>query len=205
MYNLKFFTDLTVKNDYLLIKLKRYLQIKNKSVFKKYKEIFIDPGVYELKKTKKDCYSWEKHVNVEKFLDLLPNNCYFSFDYPSDMNPALTDVFLKKSYENAVKYQNNEHFIISMQYRFKDFFSFCEEFEKYNDLNHDRIFALGNLCRILRLTPFLKNVILYTIKKITPQAHSYLRTLSSSDSIRLYQRFEIQKRRLFRQYKMDAR
>ena len=52
---MKFFTDKTVINDYLLIKIKDYLKLKDKS---RWQEIFVDPGVYELTKT--FYYSWEK-------------------------------------------------------------------------------------------------------------------------------------------------
>jgi len=53
---MKFFTDKTVDNPYLLIKIKDYLNLKDKS---KWKEIFIDPGVYELTKSNKFVYGVE--------------------------------------------------------------------------------------------------------------------------------------------------
>ena len=46
---MKFFTDHTVDNEFLLIKLKDYL--KGKHLKRDYKEVLIDPGVYELTKS----------------------------------------------------------------------------------------------------------------------------------------------------------
>ena len=47
---MKFFTDKTVVNDYLLVKIKDYLKMDN---FSRWKEVFIDPGVWELTKSNK--------------------------------------------------------------------------------------------------------------------------------------------------------
>ena len=63
---MKFFTDKTVKNDYLLIKIKDYIKMKE-STKKRWKEILIDPGVYDLTKDYK--FGWEGKINIPKFLD----------------------------------------------------------------------------------------------------------------------------------------
>ena len=90
---MKFFTDSSVVNEYLLIKLSDYKK-KAPEFFKEYKEVFIDPGVYEL--TKSTTYSWEKDTDILEFLNSLPENHYFSADYPSDMNLKYSGIFMDK-------------------------------------------------------------------------------------------------------------
>ena len=141
---LKFFTDKTVKNDYLLIQITDYLKLKD---FSKWKKILIDPKVYELKKSNE--YSWINKINILDFLNSLPKNHFFSLDYPCDMNLKYQDLFLKKSWNNALKYYNHSQYIITVQSKFKDFWNFVEWFDKYNSLQiKSEILGLGNLCRI---------------------------------------------------------
>lgn len=171
---MKFFTDKTIKNDYLLIKIQDYRKMKD---FSRWKEVFIDPGVYELAKL--DSYSWEDNINIKNFLNSIPKNHYFSADYPGDMldfrenidnhlRGILTDKFLTKSWDNAIRYCNHPQYIITVQSKFGDCQSFKHWFDKYNDLYLEygsEIMGLGNLCRIITLTKFMKKIIKYAFSK----------------------------------------
>lgn len=166
---MKFFTDKTVKNDYLLIKIGDYLKMPQGN----WKEIFIDPGVYEL--TKQSWYSWEKWVDIGLFLDGLPSHCYFSADYPCDMNEKYTIKFLDKSWTNAIKYCYHPRYIVTVQSRFKDYYSFTRWFDKYNKLNIESgIMGLGNICRIHHLDEYIKYALDYAFKNCNhPRIHIY--------------------------------
>jgi len=159
---MKFFTDKTVNNPYLLIKIKDYIRMKEKKPEKlsKYKEVFIDPGVYEL--TKNPCYSWEWDINVNDFLDSLPKNHYFSFDYPCDMNINFTDIFLRNSWSNAKLFCYHSQYITTIQYEFNNYFRFVYWFSKYNNLKiRSGIMGLGNMCRFPRLNNYIKHSLDY--------------------------------------------
>ena len=158
---MKFFTDNTVINDYLLIKIKDYLKLKD---FSKRKEIFIDPGVYELKKDYK--FSWEGKINIKTFLNSLPNNHYFSFDYPCNMNLQYQDLFLGKTWINAEKYHNHPQYIVTAQYQFKNYLSFVAWFNDYNDLEiKSGILGLGNMRRFRTLNNYLKHALDYAFSR----------------------------------------
>ena len=162
---MKFFTDKSVKNPYLLIKITDYIKLKNKNIdFSIWKEIFVDPCVYEL--TKSNEYSWlNTKTNPKQIIDFiqsLPFNHFFSLDYPCDMNIKYQDSFLTKSWNNALLYNNHPNYIITVQSKFNDFWSFVEWFNKYNNLNiKSNILGLGNLCRFRNLTEYLINVLDY--------------------------------------------
>ena len=113
---MKFFTDKTVVNDYLLIKIIDYVKLKS---FSRWKEIFVDPGVYDL--VKSDQFKWQGKINISLFLRFLPCNHYFSWDYPGDMNPQFQDKFLIWTYNNAINYRIifrwlNDSFISNKNY-----------------------------------------------------------------------------------------
>ena len=153
----KFFTDKSVINPYLLIQIKDYLKVKD---FSKWKEVFIDPSVYELVYSNK--FSFEGKINISDFLNSLPNNHYFSFDYPSDMNIKYQDLFIKKSWNNALKYHNHSQYITTVQSKLNDFWNFVEIFDKYNNLSlKSDILGIGNMCRYKYLNEYLENVIDY--------------------------------------------
>ena len=132
--------------------------------FNKWKEILVDPGVYDLKKS--DKYSIEDKIDIKEFLDSLPSNHYFTMDYPSDMNLKYTDLFLKKSWDNAIKYHTHKQYIITVQAKYKNFFSFMEWFDKYNELNiASGILGIGNMCRIHFYNDFMKHSLGYAFKR----------------------------------------
>jgi len=170
---IKFFTDKTVENDYLLIKIGDYLR--NGLNWTRWKEIFIDPGVYELKK--RPYYSWEKNINIKDFLNSLHENHYFSADYPCDMNPSFTDEFLRKSWENAIQYCGHPNYIVTVQSKFNDYYDFMQWFDKYNDLYiASGILGIGNLCRCInkKYDEFVKHVLAYAFRKCKhPRIHIY--------------------------------
>lgn len=157
MMGMKFFTDKTVVNDYLLVKIKDYIKMDD---FNQWKEVFIDPGVYDL--TKSDKFKWEGKINIRNFLNSLPENHYFSFDYPGDMNLQYQDLFLKKSWENALRYNTYTNYIVTAQYKFKDYWNFIEWFDRYNKLHvFSKILGLGNMCRFRSLNNYLKHALDY--------------------------------------------
>jgi len=162
---MKFFTDPQgIKCDFPLIKIQNYLRDppKNKE------EILIDPGVYELTPKIQERlgldgkYSWEEKINIRDFLDGLPSHCYFSADYPCDMNLDYTELFLKKSWDNAVKYCDHPQYLVVCQSVLANYDSFKEWFDKYNALEiKSGILGLGNICRIFFLTDYIKNSLNY--------------------------------------------
>lgn len=171
---MKFFTDKTVVNDYLLVKIVDYWKMKD---FSKWKEVFIDPGVWEL--TKRDEYSWrnlKRFPNqITDFLNSLPDNHYFSLDYPCDMNPKLQDYFLNRSWRNAEKYCSYPQYIVTVQSKFRNYFNFMECFDRYNALDiKSGILALGNMCRFRSLNQYLKHALSYAFYKCRhPRIHIY--------------------------------
>ena len=170
MEELKFFTDKTVVNDYLLDKIKDYWKMKD---FSQWKEVFIDPGVYDL--TKSDKFNWEGKINIPEFLDSLPENHYFSWDYPCDMNPKYTDLFLDKTFVNAQIYQDHPQYIVTTQYRFNDYWNFVGNFNCYNNFDiKSGILALGNMCRFRTLNQYLKHALDYAFSHTKhPRIHIY--------------------------------
>lgn len=172
---MKFFTDKTVVNDYLMVKYIDYLKMED---FSKWKEVFIDPGVWELTKTIE--YSWVYNMKghykiIEWFLDNLPDNHYFSWDYPCDMNLAYQDLFLEKSWYNAKYFHDHAQYIITVQSKFNNYWNFMEWFDKYNSLEiKSGILALGNMCRFRSLNQYLKHALSYAFYKCKhPRIHIY--------------------------------
>lgn len=167
---MKFFTDKTVVNDYLLIKIKDYLKMTD---FSKKKEVFIDPGVYELKK--RDRFSWEGTIDIDQFLDSLPDNHYFSWDYPCDMNEKYTILFLTKTWNRAVKYHTQPQYIVTVQYRHNNYWSFVKWFDLYNALPiQSGIIGLGNMCRFRTLTEYIKHALDHAFSRCNhPRIHIY--------------------------------
>lgn len=167
---MKFFTDRTVRNDFLLIKIGDYIKLKD---FSRWKEIFIDPGVYELTKQKQ--YSWEKWLNIWEFLNSLPKNHFFSTDYPCDMNPKYSKEYIDWTYERNHVYNGHPNFIVTVQSKFRDYFDFVKYFDIYNALHIESgILALGNMCRFRTLNHFLKHSLDYAFSHCNhPRLHIY--------------------------------
>lgn len=147
MFIFYFFTDIQTNiSQYNLLNIKYYNKIDN---FHK-KIYFIDPSVLELKN------NWEySHIKeLHKIASNRPKlNEFISIDYPPDMNLELSQLFIKKSILNNIKYKKNSHYICTIQYNFKDFSSFVYNYEYLNDKIDfsQKIIGFGNLCRILRL------------------------------------------------------
>lgn len=157
---LKFFTDKSVINDFLLVKIEDYIKMKS---FRRWSEVLIDPGVYHLKTSK--IYPWEGQIHIEEFMENLPKKHYFAFDYPCDMNIKYQDSFIIKSWLNAKKYAIYEHFIPVVQFGFSNFKEFKIMFDGYNKLDiASKIIGLGNMCRIHFLNDFMKNAIRYAFE-----------------------------------------
>ena len=153
-----FFANKRVIHDYLIIKITDYIKMKD---FNSYKVVFIEPNVNELKKSSE--YSWINKIDISIFLDSLPTNHYFSFDYPSDMNLKYTDLFLKKTWNNALKYCNHPNYITTIQFKPNNYLSFVEWFNKYNTLKiKSGILGLGNMCMIKYTTDFIIDALYYT-------------------------------------------
>jgi hypothetical protein len=142
-------------------------------IFDRWKEVFIDPGVYDL--IKSDKFKWEGSIDIEEFLDSLPDDHYFSWDYPCDMNLKYQDIFLQKTYDNAKKYCKFPQYIVTAQYKFNHYWNFVEWFNIYNELDiQSGILGLGNMCRFRSLNQYLKHTLDYAFKTTThPRMHIY--------------------------------
>lgn len=164
-----FFTDVqTTSSNYCLLNIKKYHLISqlNKKIY------FIDPSVLELKKSTE----FSKIELLHKIASQKPkSNEYITIDYPCDMNIKYTDLFIKKSINNNLKYKNNSHYICTIQFKFMNSNDFIYQFDYLKDkINfNDKIIGIGNTCRILRINkntiPFLsiiKEKLINEIKEI---------------------------------------
>lgn len=193
---IKFFTDKTVINDYLLVKIKDYFGMKD---FSRWDEILIDPHVYEL--TKSEFFSWEKETYKQTlefiigFLDSLPEDHYFSWDYPGDMTLQYQDLFITRTWENACHLCYHPNYIVTAQYKFNDYWNFKEWFNKYNDLNIESgIMGLGNMCRFRTLNQYLKHTLDYAFSHCRyKRIHIYGLCLKAiPHAVKLAKRFNIE-------------
>jgi len=156
MEGLKFFTDKTVINDYLLIKIVDYIKMKD---FSPWQEVYIDPGIWDLKKS--DSFKWEGTINIDDFLYSLPDNHYFSWDYPPGLNELYTELFIEKTWANANLYNNHSQYIVTVQSKFNNYISFKEQFDRFNTLYiASGIIAIG-MGRFKFLTEYLKHALDY--------------------------------------------
>lgn len=187
---MKFFTDKSVVNDYLLVKIKDY---KKMTDFSRWKEVFIDPGVYDLVKDYK--FSWEGKINIPEFLDSLPDNHYFSWDYPGDMNLFHQDLFLHNTWNSAEMFHDHPQFIVTTQYKFRNYWNFVEWFDRYNGLDiKSGILGLGNMCRFRSLNQYLKHTLDYAFSHCKhKRIHIYGLCLKAIPyAVRLVKRFNIE-------------
>jgi len=170
---MKFFTDNSVNYlqwPYLLTNIKKYIKLRDKS---KWDEILIDPGVFDLKENYK--YSWEDSIIIHEFLDSLPKDHYFSMDFPGDMNKRYKKLFLDKSRIYAAGFSYHPNFIVTVQFYHKNYWSFIENFEWYNNLTiKSGILGLGNMCQHRRCNDFMKHALDYAFSHSKhPRIHIY--------------------------------
>lgn len=145
-----FFTnDLVDVNRFVLLNIKDY---PNDNDFREI--VFIDPSVYELKNRIEYSNIYLMEHLLEK--DELKNNEYISIDYPCDMlegkrQDKYRDLFVEKSIENNLKYKNNEQYICTIQFQFKDWRDFYHQFDYLKEqIDFSRkIVGIGNLCRVM--------------------------------------------------------
>ncbi len=167
---MKFFTDGSVQWPYLLIKIMKYIKKRNKG---SYKEILIDPGVWDLKEGFE--YIWEGTIILHEFLKTLPSNHFFSLDYPGDMNLHYQKLFLDKSKRYAEGFAYHPNFIVTVQFYHNNYWSFVENFEWYNELDiKSGILGLGNMCRHSTCNQFMKHALDYAFSHCNhPRIHVY--------------------------------
>lgn len=144
-----------IKNKYAIINCKAFLDFKKKLVkyniinelSEKYTKVILEPEVFILKQ--QNHYRFEKWLNIKDFLNNLPANCYFSLDYPSDMNINYQYQFITKTHYNIKKYHYSKHYINTVQFLFFNFESFKENFDIINNIeSKSKIMGIGNLCRL---------------------------------------------------------
>ena len=163
-------------NNYAIINCKFWLNLKKQIVnydlineySKKYKIVFLEPEVMYLKKN--ISFRFDKWLNVYDLLANLPNNVFISIDYPCDMNPKETNRFIFKTIENIQKFGHSKQYITTIQFKFRDFHSFKENFELITNLPVNcKILAIGNLCRLIKLKKdieFGKKIIDFLVENI---------------------------------------
>lgn len=127
------------------------------------KLIFLDPQVYTLN-------THTEYPKIQFLHDLakgqlLPNE-YMSIDYPPDMQPSMSDVFIERTIRNNIQYQNNSHYICTIQFPIQkyvyaqkkiiakptidDFIAFKRNYEYLAPIfeHKQKILGIGNCCRI---------------------------------------------------------
>jgi len=171
MEKMVFFTHpIGISNNYALITLNHFIKKKKIDINKiinysqKYKIVIIDVGVYQLKK--QPYYNFEKlAINFKEILTILPTNVYIPYDFPADMNIKYQELFIKKSFDNFLKYKEYKQFISTIQCKFNDINNFKLSFDKYNKyITSNHYVGLGNMCRINQLTDFIKESIDYAFR-----------------------------------------
>lgn len=145
----------SIKNNYSIINCKSFIDFKNKKIkwnkikdlSHNYKKVFLEPEVFILRKQTN--YRFDKWLDVNNFLINLPENCYFSLDYPSDMNLNHQHRFITKTHYNIEKYHYSKQYINTVQSLFFNFESFKINFNIVNKIpSKSKIIGLGNICRL---------------------------------------------------------
>ncbi len=150
---MKFYTDITTNASNLCLlhinKWKKYLKIQNTK-----KEILLDPGVYELKKSNE--YSHVKMLHKLADYRVMPEWFHMSIDYPQDMNPKYGKEFIQKTNTNNYDYFENPHYLTTLQFNvtMKNFRAVEGDFNSFKlawDINKSLMFGkwlgVGGLCR----------------------------------------------------------
>ena len=143
-----FFTDITTNvSNFCLLHISKYYDCRKK----RKKLVFVDPGVYELKKSNEYSHRDLLHKLASGYIQMQSNE-FISIDYPCDMNPKFSYEFIQKTYENNVRYAHNSQYICTVQSNFLDFPSFLFNMNrtKYIWSNSNKILGMGNLCRLIR-------------------------------------------------------
>jgi len=102
--NLEFYTYPFYLNNinYAIINCKHFIDFKNQKVnyeliknySNQFNKVLLEPEVLILKK--QSYYRFESWLNINEFLINLPKNCYFTMDYPNDMNENYSKLFIEK-------------------------------------------------------------------------------------------------------------
>lgn len=127
--------------------------------------VFVDPGVYELKKV--DEYPMVDFLHKITSERSLAENEWISIDYPADMKIKKTKEFIEKSIQNNYLYKDYNKYICTIQYGFKSVESFIKRADELRDIwsKENKIVGIGNMCRILTTSKnhryFLENVFEY--------------------------------------------
>lgn len=164
------------KQNYILYRIKKKTTFDLiKELSEKYKEILIDPGVYDLKKSNEYSNIILLHQIAQS---KLPRNVFISIDYPCDMNLEYTDEFIRKSNENNFKYRENNQYICCIQFKFSNFEDFIKNWNLLKPIwknNPKKMIAIGNLCRLVdKKNQFVNKVFNFIIQeKIINRIHFY--------------------------------
>lgn len=135
---------------------------------------FIDPSVYELKDS-------NEYSNIELLKTLsnagnLKENEYISIDYPNDMNPLYSDLFIQKTMLYNRLYASNPNYIATLQFKFKDIEDFklrFEELSQFVDMK-SKIIGIGNLCRIMSNCDFIEKVFDFLYNQILEKSINWI-------------------------------
>ncbi len=143
---MRFYTDVTTKaSKNCLLNVRKYQDPRKKEK----KNILIDPGVYDLVKAPE--YSQIALLRKLAEPGQLASNEFISIDYPCDMNPAFSDLFVKKSVDNNFLNVKNDRYICTVQFKFMDFDDFKLRFAELAPIwqaNKNKPIAIGNMCRL---------------------------------------------------------
>jgi len=172
-----FFTDITTDaSNFCLLHIDKYDDPRKAQK----RMVFVDPGVHYLEKH--DDFPHLEQLHQLASGGLLANE-YISIDYPGDMFPEKHDLFIKRTYENCVKYKDNPQYIQTVQFHLhkvekkkhgknwrivatlvrEDVKSFIEGFDKVFPFvaGKRRILGIGNMCKIMKSNRYLKEIFAY--------------------------------------------
>jgi len=139
-----FFTSQQVNPDlshYCLCTIKNY----SKSFADKYKEVYVDPGVSDLKKYG-DYRGKDKMIKLIESGSLRDNEwCSLDYSIGDAEDNETRKKFLRWTYENNVRWADDPHYMCCIQYG-SSFGSFKKSFEKVKHIfwdNKDKMIAIG--------------------------------------------------------------
>jgi len=184
---MKFFTGYEPFSNYTLLHPK-YIN-KLDDIVKEKKEVLVDPGVHELKKRSE----YSKVNKMHSLVGKLPDNCWISIDYPCDMNVKLTDLFIRRSIDNNIRYASKRDYICTIQSKFLDWRHFIKKAEELRPIWEQdfKMIGIGNMCKVTYPNRFTDKVTRYIIEEMRgkrvhfyglsmPNIRRYARYLESS-------------------------